>query len=286
MAKIDKSQYTKEEWHKIRAERRRKKEQDRLRKTAEEANEQQPPQPVPKFDPNITNYVVCLKFGNKYGPEYVNNLNSMVKRNLTIPYEFVCFTEDPRGLDSDVRVVPINPNKDMHGWWYKVMFFDPQLPLRGNILFMDLDVVVFRNINNLFTFFPEKFCIIRDFNRSLRRDWKKMNSSVFRLQAGAFPHVYNDFMLNAKSHVRRLHGDQDWIYEKMSKDDFLFWPDEWIQSYKWEMRDRKELARLNGKRNFKNVADPIVKPETSIAVFHGEPYPHEVRDPWVIDNWQ
>lgn len=285
MAKIDKSQYTKEEWHKIRAERRRKKEHDRRRKSLSET-EKQSPQLLPKFDPSITNYVVCLKFGNKYGPEYVNNLNSMVKRNLTIPYEFVCFTEDPQGLDSDVHVVPIKPNKEMHGWWYKVMFFDPDFPLHGNILFMDLDVVVFRNIDNLFTFQPDKFCIIRDFNRSLRKDWRKMNSSVFRLKTGAYPHVYKDFMLNPKQQVHRLHGDQDWIYEKMHKQDFLFWPDEWIQSYKWEMRDRRDLAKQNGKRNFKNIAEPIIKPETNIAVFHGEPYPHQVRDPWVVDNWR
>ena len=40
------------------------------------------------------NYVVCLKWGNKYSAEYVNKLYSMVKRNLTIDYEFVCFTEN------------------------------------------------------------------------------------------------------------------------------------------------------------------------------------------------
>jgi hypothetical protein len=285
MAKVDKSQYTKEEWHKIRAERRRKKEEDRRQKALEDA-QKETPAPTPRFSDDDKNYVVCLKFGNKYGSEYVNTLYNMVKRNLTIPFEFVCFTEDPQGLDPAVTVMPIQPRTDMHGWWYKVMFFDPQLPLRGNVLFMDLDVVVFRNIDHLFTFQPDKFCIIRDFNRSIRRDWKRMNSSIFRLRAGAYPHVYDEFMRAPKSHVHRLHGDQDWIYEQMRKEDFLFWPDEWIQSYKWEMRDRRDLVKMNGKRNFKHKATPKVLDETVIAVFHGEPYPNEVLDNWVVDNWR
>ena len=284
MAKIDKSQYTKEEWHKIREERRLKKEQERKQKAQKQSEpevQSSPLRPLPR-----NNYVVCLKWGTKYSSDYVNTLKNMVKRHLTIPHEFVCFTEDSSGLDSDVKVIPLNVKSGIHGWWYKLMFFDPQLPLRGTMLFMDLDVVICGNIDKLFTFMPDKFCIIRDFNRSIRKDWKRMNSSVFRMQVGAHHHVYRDFMLDPKQHIRRLHGDQDWIYEKMRKEDFMFWPEEWIQSYKWEMRDRRDLVKMNGKRNFKHTATPKVLPETSIAVFHGEPHPHEVLDPWVVDNWK
>jgi hypothetical protein len=283
MAKIDKSQYTKEEWHKLREERRRKKEEDRRRKSIEEVKEQVPEPLKPATEKN---YVVCLKWGTKYGPEYVNTLKNMVQRHLTIPHEFVCFTEDPSGLDKDITVVPLRPRSEIHGWWYKVMLFDPQIPLNGTMLFMDLDVVICKNIDKLFTYMPDKFCIIRDFNRSLRKDWKKMNSSIFRMKVGKYAHVYKDFMLTPKAHVRRLHGDQDWIYEKMRKDDFMFWPEEWIQSYKWEMRDRRDLVKMDGKRNFKHKAKPKVLPDMSIAVFHGEPQPHEVLDDWVVDNWK
>ena len=45
-------------------------------------------------------YVVCLKHGKKYGPEYVNTLANMVQRNCTLDYEFVCYTEDPTGIDT------------------------------------------------------------------------------------------------------------------------------------------------------------------------------------------
>ena len=110
------------------------------------------------------NYVVCLKYGTKYSAEYVNKLYNGVKRNLTIPFEFVCYTEDARGIDNGIRIEPIPLVPGVEGWWYKPMFFNPKLGLDGTILFFDLDVVVFRNIDNFFTYNPNQFCIIRDFN--------------------------------------------------------------------------------------------------------------------------
>ena len=46
--------------------------------------------------------VVCVKYGTKYGPEYVNKLYNGVKRNLSLPHEFACFTEDGEGLDQNI----------------------------------------------------------------------------------------------------------------------------------------------------------------------------------------
>ena len=69
------------------------------------------------------NYVVCLKHGNKYSSEYVNKLYRMVKRNLTVEFEFVCFTESRKHIDPEIRVEPLPPT-DTPGWWFKPYFFD------------------------------------------------------------------------------------------------------------------------------------------------------------------
>ena len=55
----------------------------------------------------MPNHVVCLKHGKKYSAEYVNVLYRMVTRNLTVPHNFVCFTEDPTGLDMGIQVKPL-----------------------------------------------------------------------------------------------------------------------------------------------------------------------------------
>src|SRR6056300_1770211 len=135
----------------------------------------------------MINYIVCLKWGNKYGPEYVNTLEQMVRRFCTLPFEFVCFTEDPTGLNSTVRTMPLSNAYNVTGWWHKPLLFNPNLPLgdpKGTVLYIDLDVVIFRSIDKLLTFKPGEFCVIRDFNRHNAKDWKKFNSSIVRWQIG------------------------------------------------------------------------------------------------------
>tara|TARA_B100000282_G_C31714493_1_gene482822 strand:- start:105 stop:998 length:894 start_codon:yes stop_codon:yes gene_type:complete len=297
LAKVDKSQYTKEQWHVIREQRRKQKALDRQRKAQKNNNElkdtertvkvpDNEPIPVSPVDKR-KNYIVCLKHGIKYGSQYVNNLYSMVQRHCTLPFEFVCFTDDIREINPAIKTISLK-HIGVYGWWYKPIFFDKNLPLDGNILYFDLDIVIHKNIDNLFTYNPGKFLICRDFNRSIRHDWNRMNSSVFRLVSGSLPFVFDEFMENAPMNMRRHHGDQDWIYEMLKdrKNLWMFWPDEWIQSYKWEMRDRSQLDRINGIRNFKVKADPIIHPLCNVAVFHGEPHPHQVEDDWVKDNWK
>ena len=210
----------------------------------------------------------------------------MVERNLSLPYTFVCFTDDISGIDSNIQCEPL-PNLPVNGWWYKPVFFDPDFILKGTILFLDLDLIIFRNINDLFTYQPNKFCIIRDFNRATIRNFTRMNSSVFRLQTGQHRSVYDNFVKEPLQTSRRFHGDQDWIFNQVKKD-FVFWPDEWIQSYKWEMRGRPLMTRdpQTGKRNFKEPGEPRVLDDTRIAVFHGEPNPQDCKDPWVVQNWR
>lgn len=236
------------------------------------------------FEPSAKRYIACLKHGNKYDAKYVNTLFNMCKRHMTLPFEFVCFTENVTDLDKDIRTESLPQHRGLSGWWYKPMFFNPELVLQGTVLFIDLDVIIFRNIDKLFTYQPGKFCVIRDFNRKNNPAWNKFNSSCFRLEVGQHQQVYKNFMQNPVQNSRKFHGDQDWLYDQV-KDNFVFWPDEWLQSYKWEMRNKPTMTRIDGVRNFSTPGVPEICPDTSIAVFHGEPNPHNCVDPWCKENW-
>lgn len=229
--------------------------------------------------------VVCLKYGTKYGPEYVNKLHSMVSRNLTVEHDFVCFTEDTTEINKKITTRPLPENLGLTGWWFKPLFFNPELVPDSTILYIDLDLIIFKNIDHLFTHDPGNFCIIRDFNRYVIRDYKKFNSSVFRLESGQHQQVYHDFMKDSKRITRRFPGDQDWIRHCIKKN-YCFWPDEWIQSYKWEMRGKpRTQIDSNGRRNWNTPGTPKIKSETSIAVFHGDPKPDTCIDPWCSEHW-
>ena len=41
-----------------------------------------------------TRHILCMKWGTKYGPEYVNRLYAMVRRHLSGDFRFVCLTDD------------------------------------------------------------------------------------------------------------------------------------------------------------------------------------------------
>ena len=231
-----------------------------------------------------TNYIACLKWGDKYSPKYVNRLHSMIKKHCTIEHEFVCFTENPKGIDENIKTMSL-PKIRTQGWWFKPMFVGNELGLRGTLLFIDLDVIIFNNIDKLFKHNPEKFMICRDFNRSIRNNWDRMNSSVFRTPIGKYDDRWQHFKNNIQTETARYKGDQDWMFKNIR--DHEFWPDEWIMSYKWEMRDRRDLSidSKTRKRNFVIDAPPIIKPNTSIAVFHGDPNPGDANDSWVKQHW-
>lgn len=228
--------------------------------------------------------VLCVRFGNRYGREYVERLRNMISRNLTVPYEFVCLTDDQHPIEG-VRSI-VQPNAGyVKGWWHKVHMFDPSLPLKGRILFFDLDVVIHDSINKLASFHPNEFLGIHDFNRKFHASWKYLNSSVMAWNHGQEHYIWERFKSNP-AEAQRLQGDQDWIW-KLAQNKIRFWPKEWIQSYKWEVRSREHLTVVNGKRRFREVDHSIeVHQDCCVTVFHGDPKPQDVHDKFVVDNWQ
>ena len=208
----------------------------------------------------------------------------MVARHMTIPYEFVCLTDDLTPIEG-VRSI-VQPNVGYaRGWWHKVHMFDPTLPIEGRILYFDLDVVIHNNIDKLGNTHTSEFMGIHDFNRTFYNNWINLNSSVMAWNHRTQNHIWNQFKTN-QNEALRLHGDQDWIW-RTSKDRISFWPNDWIQSYKWEIRKREELIVIDGKRQFKEEKHSVKIPkDCCVTVFHGDPKPEDVKDQFVVDNWK
>lgn len=91
---------------------------------------------------NLT--VVCWKWGRLFGPEYVNRLRSMLKRNLRITHELVCVTDDSSGLDSGIRCEPITEFTNTSRCQRRLKQYDAEFASRlgARILSIDLDVVI------------------------------------------------------------------------------------------------------------------------------------------------
>ena len=230
------------------------------------------------------NHIVCVKWGNKYISQYVNVLYNMVKRNTTVPFEFHCITEDTKGLDPHIKTIKLPNDPWIKTWWSKLWMFGSHFPLQGNILYFDLDVIVFKNIDELFNYNADKFMIIRDFNRCRIKDWKLSNSSVMRWKAGTMNYLWDEFVAKPNIVMQNNHGDQDWI-TKRAEQDINHWPDDWIRSYKWEMIGYKDTKARRGPKLIFDRPPKIIE-ANKVAVFHGEPKPFNCGDEWVEANWK
>ena len=226
--------------------------------------------------------VLCVRFGFRYGREYVERLRNMVSRHLTIPYEFVCLTDDKKPIEGVRTLYQENAGYNKQ-WWHKVHMFDPSLELHGRILYFDLDVVIHDSIDKLFINQGNQFLGIRDFNRKFHPNWKYLNSSVMSWTHGTQSKIYQEFKKD-KNAAMRFHGDQDFIW-RQSKNTLVFWPENWIQSYKWEIRSREELVERSGRKGFKTVWNQYPINDCCVGVFHGDPKPQDVPDKYVVDNW-
>lgn len=228
--------------------------------------------------------IICLKHGTKYGPEYVNNLYNMTQRHLTVPHNFVCFTENPKNIDTRIGIKPL-PKDGLSGWWWKPYIFKQGHFQDGDVnLFFDLDMVIIGNIDKLVTYQSGEFLGLEDVGRVFKKIPQRLGSAVLRWPANSYTDIWDDLKTTLNL-TKRFQGDQDYIWDK-HKQSIKFYPEKWIMSYKWEVRSRAELVRINGRYNFNSIKSVEVDPETSVLAFHGTPDPHEVKDPIIVDNWR
>jgi len=65
--------------------------------------------------------VVCLKWGTKYEPDYVNKLYGGVKKHLTVNFCFYCITDNGDNLESEIKVLSLESK--FKGWMKKSILF-------------------------------------------------------------------------------------------------------------------------------------------------------------------
>ena len=226
--------------------------------------------------------VVCMKWGSVYGSEYVNKLYRGVARNLTMPFRFVCFTEDPNGVDEPVECKPLPPIDLPPGYeksaFNKIALFAETLDdLEGMTLFLDLDVVIVGNMDAFFEF-EAPFCIIHNWLELRKTIFRKRpqigNSSVFRFNIGEQAHVLDDFHANSNRAIQGYPTEQAYMSDTVNG--LTFWPEHWCRSFK---RHCIPPTPLN------LVRAPHLPRGARIIVFHGRPNPDEAAAGFA-SNWR
>ncbi|WP_348688366.1 glycosyltransferase [Acidovorax soli] len=213
-------------------------------------------------------HVICMKWGTKYGPEYVNRLYAMVRRNLTGDFHFVCLTDDSTGIRQEVHCLPI-PDLDLNlapgerdGAWQKLTTFEADLHgLRGTALFMDLDVVVVGSLDGFFEQ-PGSFRIIRDYVRPWQFGRITGNSSIYRFELGAHADLLDYFRSHINEVRSQFRNEQAYLSHRLhSQGKLQYWPQAWCPSFKYSCIPAWPSNYW---------CEPIVPADARVVIFHGE----------------
>lgn len=223
--------------------------------------------------------IICLKWGTKFGVEYVNNLFNMVKRNITLPFRFLCFTEISDGIVDGVEVMPL-PNfaepppeyqRKCQCWRKLALFAEQYGDIRGKILMLDLDVVIIDNIDCFFT---------HSTKLAMPENWSKPGrnigqGSVICYEMGQHPELLARWVDSQADVYQNYETEQVYLTQALGSGNFDWFPKEWCRSFKDHCMPGGILNSF--------VTPTHIPPGAKIIVFHGNPNPPEaIAGEWGI----
>ena len=220
--------------------------------------------------------VICIKWGDLFGPDYVNVLHRACRANITGPFQFVCLTPDGAGLDPYIIIHPIpdiglTPDQlYISRVWSKIAIFAPELAhLGGRCLFIDLDMMITGALDEMFE-----------------------AKGVFAFDLGGQSQIMSAFLAN-KDHIIATYPNEQTVVGEQARD-ITYWPHGWVISFK------RWLRRPLGVDMF--VPPKAPPAQAKIIAFHGTPRPFDLVSPkagfwdrpphmgrgqvtWVYDYW-
>ena len=222
-----------------------------------------------------------MKWGKLYGPEYANTLYAMVRRHLSGDFRFVCLTDDAQGLREEIEVfgcpsVPIPAPHCLRGWRKVSLFAPPErlFGLEGDWLYLDLDVVVTGNLDDFFTYQPEKSFVVM-------QNWTQPgkgigNTSVYRFRVGADAYLLDELVEHQGEVLSRFRNSQTYLSRTVRE--INFWPDDWCVLFK------THCVPAWPQRLWKTPELPAM---ARVVAFPGVPNPHQaVKGEWPAKGWK
>jgi hypothetical protein len=252
--------------------------------------------------------VGTVKWGTRFGPDYVNVLYRAVGEHLKVPHRFVCLTHEPEGLDPGIEAMPV-PDIGLppaewlkRGCWPKTALFAPGVFADDEIvLYLDLDLMIVGGLDPFVELIGPApvFYTLREWNPpvvrllplALRPD-RGSQGSVYVWRAGDQRHVYEHFRTHVE-HVRASYWSDRFYLPKIAHG-ARYLPYEWCVSFK---------NRCVRPWPLNHVLPPKPPPASArVLVFHGRPRPIDLMGPsgqrwgskrrsgtepvpWVVDYW-
>jgi hypothetical protein len=126
-----------------------------------------------------------------YSADAVNRLRRQLAEHLTIPHDVVCITDNPSGIDSGIRIIPLWPDTgELGGCWRRLRAFAPDMRtlIGPRFAWIDLDSVIVGSMDDILTR-PEPIVLYR----SNSVEGTPYNGSMLLMDAGARAEVWDRF---------------------------------------------------------------------------------------------
>ena len=245
--------------------------------------------------------ICTLYFDGKYTPDYVEKLHNSLKRNCTIPFEFICYSDNPN-VKADV-VIPLKHHSGIKKHWYKLSYFNPLFANQNpndEIIIMDIDQVIVNNVDDMIGY-PVGDNELVSYDKwwggkqtlKLNAGFMKFKSGQLKIIWDTFIRAPEDWQLNwYKRGVvhHKYYGEQNfvnWMCEK-NKIKLSLMPGEWV----CKLTNNDKVDRENNVvyiKMFKKDYMILDKPIEDIKIVHfanPDANIHTSKYEWIKDYWK
>lgn len=179
--------------------------------------------------------IICINWGTRYAAPYINRLYSMVARNITPPFRFICFTDVTDGVHDGVECKPLpelrgeHPSKTMGKWGKSRLWEEGLGDLEGPVLFIDLDVAITGSLDDFFDYgAPDDVMLARNVAKPLHRLGQ---TSVYRFPVGKLAPILDIYAADPQGVADKYRFEQHFV-TKNAPGGVKFWPKAWVRHFR------------------------------------------------------
>ena len=98
--------------------------------------------------------VVCMKWGDLYGPHYVNRLYNQCKKFIKLDFNFYCVTDNAKGINSNIKILDIATYQFPDGKFGGHLFTAEKIKVLADPIFsdktllLDLDLIILNDLTD------------------------------------------------------------------------------------------------------------------------------------------
>lgn len=182
----------------------------------------------------VKKQIICINWGTKYGPPYINRLYAMCARNITGEFTMTCFTDSREGVRPEVICQDL-PHSDIvmpksKGIWPKSRLWNETLDgVEGPVLFLDLDLVITGNLDGFFEYGDPEDVILA---HNPTTPFEKLGqTSIFRFPVGKLAPLLEIFRADPQGIADQYTFEQRFV-TRNAPGGIKFWPKPWVRHFR------------------------------------------------------